>query len=438
MKKRGIHFNRLWQNEDQPPTNSSSAHPSFRLAIPFIATVYLINLFLIYPLLNINVAPSFSSSSLWLIASLIQQNLHISQELIFKSLTFIALSSAPVSFYFFVKKILKYDLTAFMATLLFILPNPFFTHGLPMIDAVLAGDGSHAIIFALLPLLFLSIQNFIAKGDLETGIISAFTSATFAIISLFSLFDFVILLFVITAAETLSGQFKAKTVRLLFLLTSTITLSAFWYFPDIITKTDLITQIQIMLGQIGSLLPIAIPLVPIIGILFFLVFSKSYKIKVIFLVTSLFLIYYSLFIFSKSVNTPGLFSPDRYLIELSFAASLLLASFCTFPIEHLSNRLKNQNGRVSSRLIIFLSAALIFVLIGFTYIQAKSLHTQFANALVQTSSAFKFESITASSIYSNPPAPVSNLLTLSTAFILLSLLIYRSSRPYLKAISSKR
>jgi hypothetical protein len=294
-----------------------------------ISFVFLLNFIIIFPLFGRNVTGSFASSAaLMLIANILHTILFINKDFFFSAITIISLSISPIAFYLFVRKIaLRHELTAFIATLLFILPNPFFDYTPALGASVIYGDGAHAVIFSLLPLFLLYVESFVATGIPVLGVITAIGTGIIAIISPFVMFNLLIIYPMLTIAEGFLGNLRIKLLRMSFLLVAAFGLSLFWYFPTFFSKGLVLSHVAYAIDKSMTLFPLLIPLIPIFGALFFLVFDRRKRLKPIFIGLSLLIIYLMLYSTSKDIMIGGIFTPERYRIELSFAGALSVSIF---------------------------------------------------------------------------------------------------------------
>lgn len=371
--KRGIDFgNRLWQSglETKLRKTFSWWHGE-KLGITtfvFLFLISIINLFIVFPILKRDISFSFShSSSLLRIANFVDGSGTIDKRLIFQFIAIIIITFSPISFYLFVRRMaLRYELIALFSVLFFIIPNPISPDGLPLIDALTAGDGAHAFALTFIPLLLVYIQTFISTGVSTWMVISAISIAVVAIISPFAMFNLLIFITIITIAEGFLGELRIKIFRMLFLLTTSFALSLFWYHPSVIIKIMQIVHVNYALQKFWQIFPIAIPIIPIFGTISFLVFDKREKLKPIFVASSFFIIYLFLITISKTLNVTGIFTSDRYLIEFSFAKSFLAALFIVIVGEIIVRRYILQAKRALSFFIavfvlVFVSSYVIVV-----------------------------------------------------------------------------
>lgn len=319
----------------------------------FLGFVFIVNLFLVLPLFTRDITFAYSSSTaLMFLGNLLEGTGLLSKVYFFRILTFASLSFAPVSFYLFVRKTaLGHEPTALLATLLYILPTPFWGGGLPFAQAILSGDGAHAFAFSFAPLLLLSVEAFIATGVPFWRVVSSIGVATTAVISPFAAFNLLIFIFITTTAEGFMGNFRVKFGRLLFLLLASSGLSLFWYYPNIIGKIIDLSHVIYAVNKFWAVFPFLIPVVPILGVIFFLVLDRREKLKPVFMGLSLFIVYLFLYLTSKNLAVSGIFTAERYLVEFSFARSFLLSLVVVLIIELI---LRNYILTIKNKILFFI------------------------------------------------------------------------------------
>lgn len=336
-----------------------------KITLLFLIVVFVINLFVVYRLFGRNVTPSFSSSSLLLFAGFLEHLGILNKSQFFSFITIFSLSFAPIGYYLFVRKTaMRHELITLVATLFFVLPNPLTNGGSVLTSAILNGDGSHAVTFSFIPLLLLYMQAFISTGFSVWGFIVIFITAIIAVVSPFAMFNLLILFAIITISEGFFRNLREKFLRLLFLLVSSFLLSFFWYYPNVITQILVLSHVSYIIGKLTSILPLAIPIIPIVGLLLFLVFDGREKLKPVFLGLFLFIIYISLYLISRDLEIAGILTSDRYLLELTFSASYLFAMIFVFVIELL---FRGYIFRIKNNILLFLSI-FGFVLFAFLFI----------------------------------------------------------------------
>lgn len=331
----------------------------------FIWLGFAINLVLIYPIFGKDVSAAFSSSSfLLLLASFFKIVFRIPERFFLGFLTDLSLISLPVTYYLFVRKIvLRHEFTAVLATLLLILPNPFFYNTPILVNALLNGDGAHVVVFAFLPLLLLYVQSFLAKGIPIWGFLTALATAMVAIISPFAALQLIIFYLVLVVAEGFQGNLRVKLMRVLFLFMACAGLCFFWYSPSVLLKILVLEHVQYALGKFSSVLPLAIPILPVAGALSFLIFDRREKLKPIFIGLALFLIYLTLYGVSNGLNISGVFTADRYLPELVFVSALFLSILFVLLTELA---VRNFLPRMKPELVSLVMTALISF--GFVFV----------------------------------------------------------------------
>lgn len=390
----------------------------------FIFAIFVINLFLVYPLFSRNVTVSFSSSALLIIADLFERLgiLHKSQ--FFSIIVFFSLSFAPISYYLFVRRVaLRHELTAFLASLLFILPTPFFKDGMPLISAILNGDGAHALVFSFIPLFLLYVQAFISTGLPAWGVMSSIGTAIIAIISPFAFFNLLIIFMVVTIAEGFLGELRIKLARFLFLISASLALSFFWYHPNVIAKIAVLSHINFALKKFWSIFPLFVPIIPVLGALSFLIFDRRERLKPIFIGFTLFLIYFFLFTISKALNTNGIFIAERYLMELSFATSLFFAVIFAILAElAVRNYIVKISNNIILFLVVFLASSLIVFLLAASLVGIRGVQTEIATRPILNASSFGIGAIQRSFDFSNISSVLASLVSLVTLVFLLIIL----------------
>lgn len=327
----------------------------------FIAVLSFIHLVIVYPVLWQDTTYTYASSSLSLLGELLQ-NIGIAKSVFFGFLTIVAVSFAPLNFYLFVRKmVLRHDLTALLATLIYILPNPLLNYDMSIASRFLAGDGAHAFVFSFIPLFLLYVHAYITTGVSAWWVMSIAGTAFVGIISPFAFFNLVIMFFVLAISDGFLGKLRIKVMRVVNIILYAFLISLFWHIPNIFTNPYVVDNINRALGKFWSVFPLAIPAIPVFGTIFFLVFDRREKLKPIFIGLSLLIIYYTLYYFSNNVGITGLFNAERYALELSFAMSFLLSILAVLFLEYMTRRyiltLKNKN-------VVYTSLFIGIVVIG--------------------------------------------------------------------------
>lgn len=432
--KRGIHFgNRMGEGKllkEVEEGLSENSHKDFtKLSIFLLSLVFLINLFVVYPIYKQNVLPSFSSHVFFLIGTWVNLTGIISAEQFFLFLSIVALAFAPVGIYLFVRKNAQGDdLVAFIASLLFVLPNPLINDGTPIVGAIMRGDGAHGLVFAFAPLLLMGVQNFIASGNFAYGIIPALAVGAVAIISPFACFNLLILYSVVTLADCFMGNLRLKLFRLSFIIGSGFALSAFWYIPHIITRVASLDYVKLSFQKILFTLPVAIPAVPIIGTITFLIFDRRKKLRPILMAMATLIIYFLLYSVSRSLKLAGIFTPDRYEPEFAFAAAFAI-SVLVVPLIQVGVRhyiIKRQN-----KVVVALSGVLFALVIsGLVLLNMDTfmaVRSNIANSRVNSSINIGISSFPRNAKFDDSVSLISTAISAATLVFLFSALITKPS-----------
>lgn len=327
----------------------------------FIGIIYILNFIIVYPLFWRNVTGAYTSSAiLMLIADILHKILFIKVNFFFTFITFIALTFSPVTFYLFVRKLaLRHELTAFIATLLFILPNPIFDYTPAIGASIIYGDGPHVLVFAFLPLFLLYVESFLSTGLPVLALLTAVGTGIISIISPFMMFNLFIIYPVLTVAEGFMGNLRIKLLRMLFLFVSAGGLSLFWYFPNFFSKGIQLSHVVYAINKTVSLFPLLIPIIPVFGALFFLVFDRRSRLKPIFVGVSLLVLYLMMYRTSYDVMMGGIFTPERYHLEISFAGSITMAILLILTGEIITRNIFLKSKK--SKLFIFMLIMAILV-----------------------------------------------------------------------------
>jgi hypothetical protein len=348
----------------------------------FLALVWILNFIIVFPIFGKNLTQAYSSSTfLVLISEFFHRFLNLPQHFFFSILTFFSFTFAPVSFYLFVRKIaMRHEITALIATLLFILPNPFFNNVPILVAAILRGDGAHVLAISFIPFFLLYVQTFISTGAPVLFFMTAIGIAYIAIISPFAVFNLVLCFGVLTIAEGFQGNLRIKLIRAFILLLTASALAFFWYYPSMILKIVALSHIQYTITKFLGILPAAIPVVPVAGALSFLIFDRREKLKPIFVSLSLFFIYLTFYGVSSQLEISGIFTADRYLPELTMFSSFFLAILFILLVEliirHLLPKLKGKIAFFGFIFLITFGTALVGFLtfqgIGIVHIYIQS------------------------------------------------------------------
>src|SRR3989344_5284280 len=263
--KRGIDLqNRFWDDivnkgfKDKFYWKGTSIN---KITVFALFVIFCLNVFIVSSIISKDLTPAFSrSSSLMLIADFVEKIRIIDKSQFFLVLSLLMLFWAPINIYLFVRRIVyRHEFTAFLATLLFVLPNPISKNGMPLIYTIFQGDGAHALAFSFIPFFLLHFKTFIHGGLFALGFLSIIFASVVMIISPFAFLNLLILFLIITVSEGFLGGFRIKFVRLFFVLISSFCLSFFWYHPAVISKILRIESMVFVISYFSKILPIFIP-----------------------------------------------------------------------------------------------------------------------------------------------------------------------------------
>ncbi len=346
--KRGIYLGNRYSGEEEKPGAGGKLN---LWSIYLLSLLSCINLLAIFPVFKMNLIPAYSSTAFIMVSGLIEKYSLFSKEYFFLGLTVFAFCLAPVSLYLFIRKnVLQNDLTAFLAVLFFILPTPFFNEGMQILSTILSGDGGHGVAFAFIPLILLAMQSYISSGRMLYGVVSAMGSAFVAVISPFAFFNLLIIFIILSVAEGFVSGFPMKLPRVSFLVLSSMALSFFWYYPNLMSQILTADHIAITYRRSLDILPVAIPVLPIAGTISFLVFDRKERLKPVFVAVALLLSYFIIYSISRTVNIAGIFTPGRYSVELAFAASFFFA----FAASSVTQYFQKKYSFIKSNTFLFL------------------------------------------------------------------------------------
>ena len=337
----------------------------------FLLIIWALNIIVVYPIFGRDLTPAYTSCPYLIsIADFFHRFLNIPQRAFFGVLTFCSVSFFPVSFYLYVRKIaMRHEITAFIAALLFLLPSPFFGNVPIVASAIIQGDGAHILVLSFIPIFLLYVQTFIATGAPVLFFLTAIVLSFLAVISPFSVFNFVIFLGVLLIGEGFLGNLRIKLIRAFSLLITTGLLAFYWYYPGAVIKFMALPYIQQAIAKLLWIMPAAIPIIPVAGALTFLVFDRREKLKPIFISLTLFIIYITIYWLSGQLGIGSIFTSDRYLPELILATSFFLAVILVlltgFVIARFLPKLKGRKAFLKTILLVTIGVCIVgFLLIS--------------------------------------------------------------------------
>jgi hypothetical protein len=188
-----------------------------------------------------------------------------------------------------------------------------------------------------------------------------------------------------------------------------------------IKKILFLPHIQYAVRKFAAILPAAIPIIPVAGILSFLIFDRREILKPVFVSLSFFLIYLTLYGVSSHLNVSGIFTAERYLPELvlsaSFFSAVLFIPLTEFVIRFLLKKLKGRLVFCATIVIVIFFTAIIGFLsfqgirIVHTYIQSEKMLDSYYNSSIAGSRGF---------VDVNDPTSIfASLVSLATFFFLI-------------------
>lgn len=359
-----------------------------RTTLLLIALLLGINTYMTWPLMLLNTTPAFAGSvSLRMVAASFAA-IGIAPRIFFAILVQGGLGMAVVVLYLFVRKLVhRHELTAFFATFFFIVPNPLFGSQSVLVSSVLQGDGAHVITFPLVLLSLLYLRSFVAFGTGGFAVLAILGGTIVALLSPFSLFNFFVIGFILAVGEGFVGNMRIKLARYGFLLLCVFGLSLFWYYPHFVQQVLFQHNLSGAFGKLWSVLPLAVPLIPILGTLSFLIFDRRPVLNPIFVSLGVFTIYFALFTASRLLNTSGIFVASRYILEMSFALSFFGALIAVLGIEYLYIKLHRHIAKqhaLVGMLTLFSISFIAFFTLFLLLSNVQEAHAEALHDVVQT------------------------------------------------------
>lgn len=418
--KRGVDLgNRFWDGNFARKIKEvfhwRKGKPINKVTFLSLFVIILINSFLISGLSRRDLSSSFSSSYFLMLISSLFENIGISKAVFFGAISMLSLFFAPINIYLFARKISqRHELTAFIATFLFVVPNPISEKGLPLIYGLLNGDGAHVLAFSITPLLLLYLKAFLEKGLFAWAFLTSIITAFIAVISPFAFFNLLILFFILTVSEGFIGGIRINFARLFFVLAASFGLSFFWYHPQALKNIFFTDSMGFAVSYFWNIFPIFIPLVPVIGAISFLVFDRREKLQPLFISIFMFLAYFILYRISLGYNSEGIFMPDRYSIELSFGTAFLFSFILGFFIDFSISKFSFFKQHKYQLIAFFLISAFVFFTILMTLSNISLLRGEIESMETVVSYKKGVGSVRREVLFSNFSSIIGSLITLST------------------------
>ncbi|MDO8657163.1 MAG: hypothetical protein Q7K55_00370 [Candidatus Levybacteria bacterium] len=365
--RRGIDLeNRLWDRTVGKSLKNKiywKGKPINKITLIGLFFVFCVNIFFISSIFSKDLVPAFSSSVFLTSVGGLFESLNIlKMTQFFLIISVLSLSFSPICAYLFFRRMSdRHEITALIATLFFILPNPFVGDKSSLAYGILMGDGPHIVVFSFLPLFLLYFRSFIATGLFVWGTFAIIGTSLIAVISPFGLFNLLIFFLIITASESFMGNLRIKFARLLFVLIFSFCLSYFWYNHNLIRSIFHLKSFGLAWSYFIKMFPILIPVVPVVGVISFLIFDRRKKLKPVFIGIFLFVSYLVFLNISSSVSSTGIFMPERYAPELAlskaFLAGLILSFLYNFLILKLKQYKEGQNKKA------FLNTPILIIIV---------------------------------------------------------------------------
>lgn len=227
----------------------------------------------------------------------------------------------PISLYFFIKRITKRKIVAFLSILFVNLPLSYFAET-RISSAFLSSDGAHIAALSVIPFALLALFNFLRKGSGKSMFASSLLSSLIVLISPFGFATYLIFASILTFSEILLGSGRKKLIRFLTILLFAGSISCFWYNPTF--------SFWLLTGPLGmevrrtvfKLLPISFFALPVLTTFGYLLFDRKPALQTLFL-ASFFVIAFMVI----SLAGGGIFpsSPSRYIPEIGISLSFLLS-----------------------------------------------------------------------------------------------------------------
>ncbi len=238
----------------------------------------------------------------------------------------------PFSLYFFVKEISGRKLPALMTAFLVSIPAWVFLP-LRLSLSIVEGDGQHIASLSIIPLACLALVKFLRKGGFWNCIIAG---AGIALVALTSPLGFLVLICfagVIAFSEMLLCESRIKVVRFAFVFVLAAGFSAFWYNPMFVWLSYSSPGGQAIRQSFANLIPPSFFIVPILGILGFLLFENRSHLQSLFLAI-FWTIGFGLLCLSTGIS---LFLPSRFLPAFGISLSFLLGTISVYLFDFLRN-----------------------------------------------------------------------------------------------------
>ena len=294
--------------------------------------------------------------------------------LILSSLVLIGYALGPVFFYLLVYAITKRNLTALLTSLLMLLPLiPIATLSpARLVHAIIENDGGHIAGLGLSAAALVLFFHFIRTADKKSLIFFLLIAMITGLISFFSILILFIFMTFVTVSEILIGQGKLKLKRFI---------SAVFLLGVGLVVVYNISFLRFIFSEQGgasftvlsNLIPMTFFLVPVLGIITFLIFDRRPVLQPLFLVCAFLITFGLLHFIGVVILESALFNQQRYTAEAEFAVNFFTAFVLTGIFDLLRvgvfvkrfalvYRLRNEIAFGSMiTIILFLIGAILFI-----------------------------------------------------------------------------
>ncbi len=316
--------------------------------------LFLFSLFLAYPLLfaSIPIPHEFSTPLLPSILSVLSHFFRLTPEVAGRVLVFGFYVLMPLIFFLFVKYLTKDLLFASVSALFYNLPLPLafiipswrmalLAKGIIPIQALALlseGEMVHIVGLFFLPLAGIFFLKFIRHGSPENLVWGVLVSALLALTSRAALWAFFIFSFTLTVADSLLLRGRLKIKRAAFFTALFLALVAFWYTPLFWSESLEVMVTAGLVRGLGILIPVSLVFLPILGVSIFLLCDRRPKRHVPLIIFLLYLLFGGTVFAGEFLGISFALRPERYLLELHLASSLLWGYITVFGFKLLRQK----------------------------------------------------------------------------------------------------
>lgn len=326
-----------------------------KLEVPLILLgLFLFSIFLAYPLLlaKISLPSEFSTPLLPFLISSLSLFTRMPQELVLRAVVFSFYVLMPLTFFLFVKYLTKNLLFASIAAFLYNFPLPLafilpswrmmiMENGvLPLQALALLAEGEiqHVAGLFFLPLAAIYFLKFVRHGAPRNLVWGVLLSTALALTSRAALWAFFIFSFALTISDSLLTQGRLKIKRAIFFTVLFLGLSSFWYTPLFWGENLKLAYEMGIFRGFGILFPISFVVVPVLGVMIFLLCDHRPRRHTPLTIFLLYLFFGGTVFAGEFFGLSFAPRPERYLLELHLAASLLWGFIAVYGFNLLWRR----------------------------------------------------------------------------------------------------